>query len=206
MKEYRNFKVGVPWTPDKSRKFKRFGELFSQGKELFYYPQNDTLYADLNGTITNTEIGLEILDILGFGERVNRIIKKKLAYAHRISEFARLLEGVKTADYISACEETVDRATVAPYIRKDVKALAPTRLVIFTGTPQEAADMFAQTKLWPLYALRKAARPIIVYGTILEQAGGRLTGRVLRVSDERFRHDTEFGETRHALEKLIEEA
>jgi hypothetical protein len=190
-KEYRS----LLWKliDDKRReKIKRFYNLLAEGKEFYYDPLQDKLYADLNLTLTDKHLAMIMLEYLNkeIAEKARRIMSHtEISKRSRVASIARLVKGITIPEMQEASERAAEDVNIAEYIVEDIRNLKPTRLVIFTDTPRITVEIFKERKINPLYNSSGSFSYITVYATELEQKDGILTGNILYIPDELERHN-----------------
>jgi len=173
--------------------------------EIEYDKETDTWFSDLNGTITpeDKDLGMIMLKYLdeGLYEEATQILKMHLPYKTIVERISALVEGKSVAEYMAASMFALEDAGVRDDIKQDLTEISyPSRFVIFTGTPQETADMFVKKRIYPLF--RKMPS---VLGTLLEQKSGTLTGRALRIMDEHERELYKHNARQSLIEKVSKE-
>jgi hypothetical protein len=190
-KEYRS----LLWKliDDKRReKIKKFYDLLASGKEFYYDPIQDKLYADLNLTLTDKHLAMTMLEYLNreIAEKAKKIMSHtESSKRSRVISVAKLVKGITINELQEASEKAAEDVNIAEYIVEDLKNLKPTRLVIFTDTPRETADIFKEKKINPVYNSSGEFTYITVHATELEQKDGILTGNITYIPDELERHN-----------------
>lgn len=171
----------------KQSKMKRFKELALERKELFYDPLPDRLYADLNMNLTDKHLAMKMLEYLNsrIAEKAREIMRDEgRSKRSRVSAVAQLVKDIREIELIEASRKAAENVNIAEYIRKDLEALKPTSLIIFTDSPAQTAYQFKELKLDLAYNNSGNTMPIRIYATELEQIGGILTGRIKYIPDE----------------------
>jgi hypothetical protein len=181
---------------EKQRKIKRFRNLVSERREIYFDPLPDRLYADLNLTLTDRHLAMRMLEYLDerIAQRAREIMSDgSRSKRNRVEIIAQLVKNKRVEELLEASKRAAEDINIAKYITKDLEKLKPTTLVIFTDTPSITANVFKDLKLDPIYNARGKRLPIIIYATELEQYEGVLTGRVTYIPDEieRFKIQTE---------------
>jgi len=176
---------------ERKRKIKRFYDLLVEGKEFFYDPFQDKVYADLNMTLTDRHLGMNMLKYLDpeTARQAERIMgNKNRSKRSRVLSVAKLASGRTIMELQEASEKAAEAVNLPQYIIEDLKNLKPTRITLFTDTPSQTVDIYKEFKLNPAYNANGKPRFIEVYATELAHEDGILTGEVNYIPDEFVRH------------------
>lgn len=176
---------------EKSRKNMVFNELESYGVELEYNKKLDILFSDLNDTLIDGHIGMEMLKNLDkeISEKSEQVMRTDKTKREKIESIAKLVEGKKISDIIEASKIAKDSVDLNYQMEAEIRRLKPTDLVIYTNTPKETADIYVREKIFPIYNSDGGNKDITVYGTILEEKDSILTGEVEFIPDQKFRKE-----------------
>ena len=178
---------------ERKRKIDVFYNLVKDGKEFFYEPRSDVLYADLNLTLTDKHLGMALVKHLLSEEAYEEAEKiwkdKHMSKTSKVKEIAKLVKGKNILDLKKASIAAVEEIEVAEYIKNEIRNLGKTKLRIWTDTPKETAELFIKRKIEPLYnPSGDKTKTIKLYATILEQErDGTLTGNTCFIPSESFR-------------------
>lgn len=210
---YYHFKVANMIKPadfaldaEQTRKIKKFYTLLSEGKEFYYTPFPDTLYADLNLTLTDKHLAMCMLrhldkDIAESAEKIFRADKSKRS---KVMSIAKLVEGKTIAELIDASMAAVEEINVPEYISHEIEILKPSRLTIWTDTPRETASIYVRKKIDPLYNKDGDVGYIVLHATDLQHEAGVFTGEINSLPDEYFRHNIQHIEYLNFLKKVAD--
>ncbi|MFH1622973.1 MAG: hypothetical protein ABIA12_00420 [Candidatus Aenigmatarchaeota archaeon] len=191
---------------EQKRKIKKFYNLMSEGKEFYYTPFPDTLYADLNMTMTDKHLAMCMLRHLDkeIAETAEKIMKTDRPKSSKVMSIAKLVEGKTIAELIDASRDAVDEIRVPPYIARELPRLKPSRLTIWTDTPRETAAIYIRKMIDPLYNRNGEIEDIVLYATELQHDGGILTGAINSLPDEHFRHNIQHIDYLNFLKKVAD--
>jgi len=192
------------FTKEQQRKIIRFYNLLASGREFYYHPDSDVLYADLNYNLLEGHVGLALLEELGkkIYEPAIKIWQQEYrSKTSKVSAIAKLLKGTTVLELMDAGKRATDRMKVAKYIVDELKILKPTQLKIWTDTPFQVANICVRKKIDPLYNSDGNIRDIPIYATEMEHQDGILTGEINFIPDEYFRHNISHLETLRYLDK-----
>lgn len=180
----------IELTEEQKRKIETFHRLSSVIRELHYTPFPDTLYADLNMTLTDRDLAMCMLEHLGIGEAAEEILRTDGPRVDKVRLIAKCVKGKTLAELIEASKKAVDEINVPTYIREDLKRLNPTTdLIIYTHIPTVTAGIYIRKKIDPLYNCDGEIKVIIFYATVLQYKNGVLTGEINFIPDEDFRSE-----------------
>ena len=179
-----------PPNEEQKRKMRTFNELWSMFREVYYEQLNDTLYADLNLTLTDKDLALCMLRHLDkdIAKDAEEILKKDESRADKVRSIAKLVKGKTVSELAEASRKAVDEIDVPLYVIEEFERLKPTKLIIYTHIPMQTAEAYITKKINPLYDCEGKNRAIF-YGTVLQHRNGVLTGEVLFMPDENFRSE-----------------
>ncbi len=175
---------------EQKRKIRTFHRLSSVVRELDYEAFPDTLYADLNLTLTDKDLAMCMLRHLDkdIEKAAEKIIKTDESRADKVRSIAKCVKGKTLVELIEASKKAVDEINVPTYIREELKRLKPTTdLVIYTHIPMETARIYIRRRIDPLYNYDGETKIIIFYATVLQHRNEVLTGEILFMPDENFR-------------------
>lgn len=191
---------------EQARKIKRFYTLLSEGREFYYTPFPDTLYADLNLTLTDKHLAMCMLRHLdeGIAESAEKIFRADRPKRSKVVSIAKLVGGKTVAELVDASMAAVDEINVPEYAIPEIEALKPSRLTIWTDTPRETASMYVRKKIDPLYNRDGVAGYIVLHATDLQHNAGVLTGEINSLPDEYFRHNIQHIEYLNFLKKVAD--
>ena len=177
-------------TEEQKRKMMFFNRVLSMQREVWYEQLNDTLYADLNLTLTDKDLAMCMLRHLDkdIAKDAEEIIKKDGSRADQVRSIAKLVKGKTVSELAEASRKAVDELYVPNYIIEEVGRLKRTKLIIYTHIPMQTAEAYIKKRIDPLYDCEGKNRAIF-YGTILQHRNGILTGEVLFMPDENFRSE-----------------
>ncbi len=189
------------------RKIRTYSRLLTEGKEFYYMPFPDVLYADLNMTMTDKHLAMCMLRHLDkdIAEAAEKIMKSDRSKRSKVLSIAKLVKGKTLAELIDASREAEDEISVPNYIVEEIKRLKPSRLTVWTDTPRETANIYVRKKIDPLYNCNGEIEDIVIYGTELQHIDGVLTGEVNFLPDEYFRHNIQHIEYSKFLERVSDQ-
>lgn len=188
------------------RKIKTFYKLLTEGKEFYYTPFPDTLYADLNMTFTDKHLAMCMLRYLDkeIAEMSEKIMKADRSKRSKVMSIAKLVKDKTLADLLEASRRAIDEINVPAYIVEEIKRLKPSGLTIWTDTPRETVSIYVRKKIDPLYNYDGKIEDIVIYATELQHKDGVLTGEVNFLPDEYFRHNIQHIEYSNFLNKVAD--
>lgn len=189
-----------------ARKIRTFYGLLAEGKEFYYTPFPDTLYADLNMTLTDKHLALCMLRYLEkeIAERAEEIMKTDRSKRSKVLSIAKLVKGKTLTELYDASMYAIREINPPAYITEEIKRLKPTKLVVWTDTPIQTVNPYVRMKIDPLYNCDEEIIPIIIYATELQHDNGVLNGEVNFLPDEYFRHNIQHLEYLNFLKKVAE--
>jgi hypothetical protein len=191
---------------EQKEKTKIFYDLLADGREFYYTPFPDTLYADLNLTLTDKHLAMCMLRNLDgeVAEAAGNIMKTDRSKRSKVMSIAKLVKDKTIMEIMDASETAVDEIDVPKYIIDPIKKLKPSRLVLWTDTPRQTADLYVRKKVDPIYNSDGKISYIILHATELQHTDGVLTGNINFIPDEYFRHNVQHLEYLDFLKKVAE--
>jgi len=196
------FKLGK----EQIRKINTFYKLLTEGKEFYYTPFPDTLYADLNMTMTDKHLAMCMLRHLDkeIAETAEKILKTDRSKRSKVISIAKLVKDKTLAELIDASRDAVDEINVPPYIIEEIKRLKPSRLIAWTDTPRETVGIYVRKKIDPLYNCDGEIEDIVIHATELQHVDGVFTGEINFLPDEYFRHNIQHLNYLNFLKKVAD--
>lgn len=145
---------------------------------------------DLNGTMTSGDLVRSILCNLSCisdyditEEAMDTIDSKELSREGNIRYVVSSLKGLPVDTLKQASRMSAIDVPLYDGLEEKLRQLYPLRLNIYTGIPQESAEIYVETRIAGPYFGERAEQEgmISVHGSILEYSKGELTGRVLTI-------------------------
>ena len=191
---------------EQARKVKTFSNMLAEGKEFYYSPFPDTLYADLNITLTDKHLAMCMLRHLDkeIAEKAEEIMKTDRSKRSKVLSIAKLVKDKTLYELFDASRKAVDEVNVPSYAIEEIKRLKPSRLTLWTDTPRETVEIYVRKKIDPLYNFDGEVEDIIIHATELQHRDGILTGEVNFLPDEYFRHNIQHIEYSKFLESVAD--
>ncbi len=191
----------------RSYKIRRFADLLADGREFFYDPFQDKVYADVNLTLTDAHLGARMLEYWDpeVASKAGVIMRDhNRSKRSRVISIAKLTKGKTIVELQEASEKAAWEINVPEYFVKDLANLKPTRLVLMSDTPIQTIDVYKELKINPIY--NSSGKPLFItmYATELEHANGTFTGEIRYIPDELERHKIQTLEQLHFLNRHLE--
>jgi len=139
---------GFELSEEQARKIKTYYTLLAEGKEFYYTPFPDTLYADLNMNLTDKHLPMCMLRYLGeeIAETAEKIMKTDRSKRSKVFSIAKLVEGKKLVELLDASRQAIEEVNVPTYIVEEIKILKPSNLVIWTNTQGKPLTCMSERK------------------------------------------------------------
>ena len=175
---------------DKTANVSRFLSALGSN-EWWYVSYNDTLYTDLNRTLTTDDLVIEILKNTdpNIVTSINDILNEEISRVDKVKYILSSLEKYPVSKLVNATIEATKKIDLRSNVKEFLPSLYPTRLVIYTGILEILAEIYVKKKICPLYYRDVPIedlniRRIAVIGSIHDEEDGVLTGRTLYVPDD----------------------
>jgi hypothetical protein len=161
-------------------------------KEWSFSERKNKLYTDLNETWLVDDIVMHIIRNLDeeLVPTVDVILKSNSQRSGKVRSVFKAIGGYDIEEFGLAELRAAQQVPLIPEIEHALPYVYPTKIAFFTGLPQTSAMTYVVNKIRPLYYQKVSGRhdgQISVIGTLYHTDGGKITGEVEAIPDDRDR-------------------